>query len=144
MKTIFGLLLLSASAFGQLISPAQTQHVYVPADNPNAPFSNAVMVNDNEIYIAGHIGLDPKTGKPPVKVEDEARAVMDDRRPRKRAGLLLRPCYLRRVQRRLSHILQREASGAGIHRGEQVVVQRALRGTGDRHQATPLKTEMAG
>lgn len=71
------ILLLSTSAFAQLISSPQTQHVYVPADEPNLPFSNAVMVNDNEIYLAGHIGLDPKTGKPPVKVEDEAREVME-------------------------------------------------------------------
>jgi enamine deaminase RidA (YjgF/YER057c/UK114 family) len=69
--------LFSAFASGQVISPPQTQHVYVPPDTPDAPFSNAVMVNDNEIYVAGHIGLDPKTGKPPLKVEDEARAVMD-------------------------------------------------------------------
>jgi 2-iminobutanoate/2-iminopropanoate deaminase len=76
-RTISLLLLLSIPVFGQLISPPETQHVYVPADNPNAPFSNAVVVNDNDIYIAGHIGLDPKTGKPPLKVEDEARAVLD-------------------------------------------------------------------
>jgi reactive intermediate/imine deaminase len=69
--------LLSATAFAQVLSPPETQHVYVPADNANAPFSNAVMVNDNEIYLAGHIGLDPKTGKPPIEVEDEARAVME-------------------------------------------------------------------
>jgi enamine deaminase RidA (YjgF/YER057c/UK114 family) len=71
------ILLLSATAFAQLLSPPETQHVYVPADNPNAPFSNAVMINDNNIYLAGHIGVDPRTGKPPIKVEDEARAVMD-------------------------------------------------------------------
>jgi 2-iminobutanoate/2-iminopropanoate deaminase len=71
------ILLLSATSFAQLLSPPETQHVYVPADNQNAPFSNAVMVNDNNIYLAGHIALDPRTGKPPVKVEDEARAVMD-------------------------------------------------------------------
>jgi reactive intermediate/imine deaminase len=70
-------LLLSATAFAQVLSPPSTQHVYVPADNPNAPFSHAVMVNDNNIYLAGHIGIDPRTGKPPVRVEDEARAVMD-------------------------------------------------------------------
>jgi reactive intermediate/imine deaminase len=29
------------------------------------------------IYIAGKIGLDPKTGKPPADVSDEARLVLD-------------------------------------------------------------------
>jgi 2-iminobutanoate/2-iminopropanoate deaminase len=71
MKHLFVFLLLTTAAFAQL------QHQHVPADEPNAPFSNAVVVNDNEIYVAGHIGIDPKTGKPPPKVEFEARAVMD-------------------------------------------------------------------
>ena len=69
MKFLY-LLLLSASCF------AQTQHVFVPADDPKRPFSNAVVIEDT-IYLAGHIGLDPKTGKPPANVDDEARAVLD-------------------------------------------------------------------
>ena len=40
------------------------------------PFSDAVLVG-NTLYIAGHIGLDPKTGQPPASAEDEARMVMD-------------------------------------------------------------------
>jgi 2-iminobutanoate/2-iminopropanoate deaminase len=52
------------------------QHMHIPADKPDRPFSNAVMVEDT-IYLAGHIGLDAKTGKPPAKAEDEARAVLD-------------------------------------------------------------------
>jgi 2-iminobutanoate/2-iminopropanoate deaminase len=40
------------------------------------PFSDAVLVG-NTLYIAGHIGLDPKTGTPPASAEDEARLVMD-------------------------------------------------------------------
>ena len=40
------------------------------------PFSDAVLVG-NTLYIAGHIGLDAKTGMPPVSAEDEARLVMD-------------------------------------------------------------------
>src|ERR1043165_5214276 len=36
------------------------------------PFSNAVMVGDT-LYLSGRIGLDPKTGKPPADVEEEAR-----------------------------------------------------------------------
>jgi len=40
------------------------------------PFSNAVMVGDT-LYVAGHLGLDPKTGKVSDSADVEARAVMD-------------------------------------------------------------------
>jgi 2-iminobutanoate/2-iminopropanoate deaminase len=42
----------------------------------NAPFSEAVLVGDT-LYVAGHIGLDPKTGKPGATPEEEARLVME-------------------------------------------------------------------
>jgi len=42
----------------------------------NAPFSEAVLAGDT-LYIAGHIGLDPATGKPGATPEEEARLVMD-------------------------------------------------------------------
>ena len=41
-----------------------------------APFSEAVLVG-NTLYVAGHIGIDPATGKPGATPEDEARLVMD-------------------------------------------------------------------
>jgi len=47
-----------------------------PGDTKALPFSDAVLVG-NTLYIAGHIGLDPKTGAPPATPEDEARLVMD-------------------------------------------------------------------
>jgi 2-iminobutanoate/2-iminopropanoate deaminase len=46
------------------------------SDMKALPFSDAVLVGDT-LYIAGHIGLDPKTGAPPASAEDEARLVMD-------------------------------------------------------------------
>ena len=46
------------------------------SDMKALPFSDAVLVG-NTLYIAGHIGLDPKTGTPPASAEDEARLVMD-------------------------------------------------------------------
>jgi 2-iminobutanoate/2-iminopropanoate deaminase len=42
----------------------------------NAPFSEAVLVG-NTLYIAGHLGIDPKTGKPGTTPEEEARLVME-------------------------------------------------------------------
>jgi 2-iminobutanoate/2-iminopropanoate deaminase len=47
-----------------------------PADTKALPFSDAVLVG-NTLYIAGHIGLDPKTGQAPADAEVEARLVMD-------------------------------------------------------------------
>ena len=47
------------------------------AGNPAAPpFSQAVMAGDT-LYIAGHIGLDPKTQQAVATIDGEARAVMD-------------------------------------------------------------------
>lgn len=47
-----------------------------PADAKALPFSDAVLTG-NTLYIAGHIGLDAKTGQPPADAEQEAHLVMD-------------------------------------------------------------------
>ena len=47
-----------------------------PADTKALPFSDAVLVG-NTLYIAGHIGLDPKTGQAAADPEQEAHLVMD-------------------------------------------------------------------
>jgi 2-iminobutanoate/2-iminopropanoate deaminase len=47
-----------------------------PAALSAVPFSDAVLVG-NTLYIAGHIGLDSKTGMAPANAEEEARMVMD-------------------------------------------------------------------
>ena len=47
-----------------------------PTDAQALPFSDGVLVG-NTLYIAGHLGLDPKTGQAAANVEDEARLVMD-------------------------------------------------------------------
>ncbi len=46
------------------------------SDMKALPFSDGVLVG-NTLYIAGHIGLDPKTGTPPASADDEARLVME-------------------------------------------------------------------
>ncbi len=45
-------------------------------DTKGLPFSDAVLVG-NTLYIAGHIGIDPKTGMAPADAEAEAHMVMD-------------------------------------------------------------------
>ncbi len=66
-------LCLGASAFAQA---PKKRYINLPNRNVNAPFSDAVLVGDT-LYIAGRIGLDPKTGKVPEDVEQEARNVLD-------------------------------------------------------------------
>src|SRR5579862_6740236 len=54
------------------------KHIVKPRANglTELPFSDAVLVG-NTLYIAGHLGLDVKTGAPPANIEDEARLVME-------------------------------------------------------------------
>ena len=47
-----------------------------PEDAKNLPFSDAVLVG-NTLFIAGHIGLDPKTGQAPADTAEEAKLVME-------------------------------------------------------------------
>ena len=47
-----------------------------PGDTKGLPFSDAVLAG-NTLYIAGHIGLDPKTAQAPTDPELEAHLVMD-------------------------------------------------------------------
>lgn len=42
----------------------------------NLPFSDAVWHGDT-LYLCGHLGLDPKTGKPGATPEEEARLVLE-------------------------------------------------------------------
>jgi 2-iminobutanoate/2-iminopropanoate deaminase len=55
----------------------------------NLPFSDAVWHGDT-LYLSGHIGLDPQTGRPPSTAEEEARLVLDGmKRTLETAGLTM-------------------------------------------------------
>ena len=60
-----------------------TEHKFmnVPGRSDNNPYSNAVLVGDT-LYLAGAIGIDPATGAPPPKIEDEVKIVMDSMKAR--------------------------------------------------------------
>lgn len=64
--------------FCALASGADRKYIVAPraADRKGLPFSDAVLVGDT-LYIAGQIGLDPKTGQAPDDAEQEAKLVMD-------------------------------------------------------------------
>ena len=53
------------------------RHIFnLPDRSPQAAFSNAILEGDT-LYIAGNIGLDPKTGKAPDKIDDEIKLLLD-------------------------------------------------------------------
>jgi len=62
------------------MAPAATSaRKYIVLKRPaasTAPFSEAVLQGET-LYISGHIGLDPATGKPGASPEDEARLAME-------------------------------------------------------------------
>jgi 2-iminobutanoate/2-iminopropanoate deaminase len=65
---VFGLAVAADSARKYIVLPR--------AGGSTAPFSEAVR-SGNTLYVAGHIGLDPQTGKPGTTPEEEARLVME-------------------------------------------------------------------
>lgn len=66
--------LFSLMAFSD--SGSKTERRYFKPDG-DFPFSNGVLVGDT-FYLAGHIGVDPKTQKPPATAEEEARLVLEE------------------------------------------------------------------
>jgi len=58
-------------------TPQATRKVIKMAGGPiTAPFSDAILAG-NTLYLAGRIGIDPKTGKVPEKIEDEVKVLLD-------------------------------------------------------------------
>jgi enamine deaminase RidA (YjgF/YER057c/UK114 family) len=58
-------------------TPQATRKVInLPGKSAQLPFSDAILAG-NTLYLAGRIGLDPKTGKAPEKIEDEIKLLLD-------------------------------------------------------------------
>ena len=81
MKYIRALLVVivtaGASISAQAADSSQTARRYINLPKPvQAPFSDGVLVG-NTLYIAGRLGVDPKTGKLPEDVDQEARIALD-------------------------------------------------------------------
>ena len=55
---------------------AARKAIDLPGKTVQAPFSDAILAG-NTLYLAGRIGLDPKTGKAPDKVEYEIKILLD-------------------------------------------------------------------
>jgi len=63
-------------AFSQTDTQSKRRAINLPDRSPQAPFSSAILVGDM-LYLSGSIGLDPKTGKAPEKIEDEIKLLLD-------------------------------------------------------------------
>jgi 2-iminobutanoate/2-iminopropanoate deaminase len=63
-------------AFSQTDPQSKRRIINLPDRPPQAAFSSAILVGDT-LYMSGNIGLDPKTGKAPEKVEDEIKLLLD-------------------------------------------------------------------
>jgi len=76
------LLALAPVVLGMLSSspnPAKRRTINIPGHIAQLPFSDGVLVGDT-LYLAGRIGIDPKTGKPPEGpdgVDKEIRLLLD-------------------------------------------------------------------
>lgn len=70
-----GLMLATAVAVAHAGGP-ERRYVNLPGRPVQAPFSDAVLAGDT-LYLAGRLGLDPATGKPPADAEQEARLILD-------------------------------------------------------------------
>jgi 2-iminobutanoate/2-iminopropanoate deaminase len=51
-------------------------HIVLPTRKDTLPYSDAVLVG-NTLYLAGRIGIDPETGKPPAELEKEIHLLLD-------------------------------------------------------------------
>lgn len=56
--------------------PAKRRTINLPGRAVQAPFSDGVLVGDT-LYLAGRIGIEPRTGKPPADLEQEIRVLLD-------------------------------------------------------------------
>jgi 2-iminobutanoate/2-iminopropanoate deaminase len=57
-------------------SSLERRYINLPTRNISAPFSDAVQVG-NTVYLAGRLGLDPQTGRPPADPAVEARLLLE-------------------------------------------------------------------
>jgi 2-iminobutanoate/2-iminopropanoate deaminase len=63
--------------FSQNDMQSKRRVINLPDKAIQAPFSNAILTGDT-LYLSGSIGLDPKTGKAPEKIEDELDLLFDN------------------------------------------------------------------
>jgi 2-iminobutanoate/2-iminopropanoate deaminase len=78
MKILMVVAILLSFVAGIAAAPVSRRYINLPAkaDAPKLPFSDAVLVGDT-LYLAGYIGFDPVTGKPPADIDQEIKNLLD-------------------------------------------------------------------
>jgi len=71
-----GAILTASGVFSQATPQASRKVIKMAGGPITAPFSDAILAG-NTLYLAGRIGIDPKTGKAPEKIEDEIKLLLD-------------------------------------------------------------------
>jgi 2-iminobutanoate/2-iminopropanoate deaminase len=73
---VAGILTAVQGTLSQPTPQAERKAINLQGKSVQAPFSDAILAG-NTLYLAGRIGLDPKTGKAPDKIEDEIKILLD-------------------------------------------------------------------
>jgi reactive intermediate/imine deaminase len=73
---IAGIFTAVQGTLSQATPQATRKVINLPVKSAQLPFSDAILAG-NTLYLAGRIGLDPKTGKAPEKIEDEIKLLLD-------------------------------------------------------------------
>lgn len=76
VAVMFAAALLALGTLSSPQKPAKRRTINLPGRAVQAPFSDAVLAGDT-LYLAGRIGLDPETGKPPADLDQEVRLLLD-------------------------------------------------------------------
>jgi reactive intermediate/imine deaminase len=75
--TVMVVLVVAALAAGVALGKGDAlKRLNLPGRGDGLPFSHAVVAGDT-IYVAGTLGLDPESGKPPADAKAEARLALD-------------------------------------------------------------------
>ena len=74
---LIGLSFAAAASYGTSYGKGPSRrYINLPNRSVQAPFSDGVLVG-NTLYLAGRLGLDPKTSQIPNDIEQEARLMLD-------------------------------------------------------------------
>ena len=73
---VAGVLVSGLAAAVNATQDSSPRAINLPGRTTSAPFSDAVLAGDT-LYVAGRLGMDPETGRPPATAEQEARNVLD-------------------------------------------------------------------
>lgn len=73
---LLGGFIAASGASSQPAAQNSRRVINLPGKSDQLPFSDGIL-SGNTLYIAGRLGVDPKTGKPPAEIEDEAKFLLE-------------------------------------------------------------------